>query len=267
MTAPTIGKLLREWRQRRHLSQLDLAFEADVSSKHLSFVETGRASPSREMILHLAEQLEVPLRDRNALLAAAGYAPIFPERALEDPDLQAAKSAIDLILKGHEPYPAIAVDRHWTLLTANSAFSPLLADVSARLLVPPVNVLRLTLHPDGLAPRIVNLAQCRFHLLDRLRHQASATADPILCDLWTELSAYPAPVSSSVSGEDFGGVLMPVRLQTEHGILSLFSTTTVFGTARDVTLSEIALESFFPADAASAAILRSLVDAPASFLV
>ncbi len=267
MTTPAVGNLLREWRQRRRMSQLDLAFEADVSSKHLSFVETGRAAPSREMILHLAEQLEVPLRDRNTLLAAAGYAPIFPERTLEDPDLQAAKAAIDLILKGHEPYPALAVDRHWTLLAANAAFGSLLAGVHPALLKPPVNVLRLTLHPDGLAPRIVNLAQCRSHLLARLWHQAQATADPILGDLWTELSDFPAPPASQGHEEDFGGVLVPVRLRTEYGILSLFSTTTVFGTARDVTLSEIALESFFPADAFSSAILNSLVDVPAPFPV
>lgn len=256
IASQSVGNLLREWRQRRRLSQLDLSFEADVSSKHLSFVETGRAQPSREMILHLAEQLEVPLRDRNTLLAAAGYAPVFQETSLSGPGMEAALQAVDLILTGHEPYPALVVDRHWTLLAANRALPPILAGADAMLLEPPVNTMRLSLHPDGLAPRIVNFKQWRSHILRRLRHQARATADPILSELLAELCAYPAPALSTDDEEDEGGVVVPLHLRTDFGILSLFSTTTVFGTPRDITLSEIALESFYPADSASAEILR-----------
>src|SRR6218665_1843330 len=176
--APSFGTLIRDWRQLRRQSQLDLALEAEISQKHLSFIESGRSRPSREMVLLLAEHLGVPLRERNALLLAAGYAPIYPERPLEDPSLDAARSAIDLILKGHEPYPAAAVDRHWTLLAYNNAVTPLLSLVSdAELLKPPVNVLRLSLHPQGLAPFILNLAEWRTHLLARLRQQVRATAE------------------------------------------------------------------------------------------
>src|SRR6185436_13787809 len=166
-----IGDHLREWRQRRRLSQLDLALEADISARHLSFLETGRAQPSRDMVLHLAERLEVPLRERNLLLVAAGFAPVFPERPLADRALQPARKAVELVLAGHEPYPALAVDRHWTLVAANKAVAPLLAGVDATLLKPPVNVLRLSLHPKGLARRIANLAEWRAHLLARLRRQ------------------------------------------------------------------------------------------------
>ena len=173
----TIGNHLREWRQRRRLSQLDLALEAEISTKHLSFLETGRAQPSRDMVLKLAEQLDVPLRERNVLLVSAGYAPVFPQRSLQDPALQAARKAVDLVLKGHEPYPALAVDRHWTLVAHNAAVPALLAGAAARLLQPPVNVLRLSLHPQGLAPRIENLAEWRAHLLARLRQQIDVTAD------------------------------------------------------------------------------------------
>src|SRR5712672_251849 len=159
MQTLTIGTHLREWRQRRRMSQLDLASEAEISTRHLSFLETGRAQPSRDMVLHLAEQLEVPLRERNVLLVAAGYAPVFAERSLQDPALQAARKAVDLVLAGHEPYPALAVDRHWTLIAANSAVGRLIGGADASLLQPPVNVLRLSLHPKGLAPRIANLAE------------------------------------------------------------------------------------------------------------
>jgi transcriptional regulator with XRE-family HTH domain len=257
----SFGDQLRAWRQRRRLSQLDLALEAEISARHLSFVETGRSQPSREMVLHLAERLEVPLRERNLLLVSAGYAPVFPERSLDDPALQAARRAMDLVLAGHEPYPALAVDRHWTLVSANRAVAPLLAGVAPALLQPPVNVLRLSLHPDGLAPRIANLGEWRAHLLDRLRHQIDVSADPVLVDLRSELKGYPVPrahAGSRPSREDYGGVVVPLRLATEHGTLALFSTTTVFGTPVDVTLSELALETFFPADQATGEILRGL---------
>ena len=247
-----VGTLLREWRQRRRLSQLDLALEADISTRHLSFLETGRSLPSREMVLRLAEQLEVPLRGRNTLLMAAGYAPVFPERPLEDPALQGARKAVDLVLAGHEPYPALAIDRHWTLIASNNAVTPMLAGVDPSLLRPPINVLRLSLHPAGLAPRIANLGEWRAHLLARLRRQIEVSADPTLIELWRELSDYPVndadQFDGSIGDEEYAGVVVPFRLVTEGGTLSFFSTTTIFGTPVDITLSELAIESFFPAD-------------------
>jgi transcriptional regulator with XRE-family HTH domain len=248
-----VGDLLREWRQRRRLSQLDLAGDAEVSTRHLSCVETGRALPSREMVLRLAERLEVPLRERNALLVAAGYAPMYGERPLNDPALAAARKAIDLVLAGHEPYPAIAVDRHWTLVAHNAAVPALLAGADAALLQPPVNVLRLSLHPQGLAPRIANLAQWRAHLIARLHQQIAATGDAVLAELMRELCEYPVPADGHDMGHevDYGGVIVPLQFRTEHGTLSFFSTTTVFGTPVDITLQELAIESFFPADAAT----------------
>lgn len=261
LSASPVGPLLRSWRQRRRLSQLDLALAANISTRHLSFLETGRAHPSREMLLHLAEQLEVPLRERNRLLQAAGFASVYPERPLQDPALTAARAAVELVLKGHEPYPALALDRHWTLLAANAAVAPLLAGVDPGLLQPPINVLRLSLHPAGLAPRIANLPEWRAHLLARLRHQIAATADPALETLLRELTAYPAggPVPTVESG---GGFVVPLRLILPQGRFSFLSTTTVFGTPLDVTLAELALEAFYPADRETAALLSA--PAPAS---
>jgi transcriptional regulator with XRE-family HTH domain len=257
-----VGNLLRKWRERRRLSQLDLACEAEISTRHLSFLETGRSLPSREMVLRLAEYLDVPLRERNALLVAAGYAPAFPERPLDDPALQSARKAVELVLAGHEPYPALAIDRHWTLLASNNAVPPLLAGVDPSLLRPPINALRLSLHPAGLAPRIANLVEWRSHLLARLRRQIEVTADPVLEELLSELCGYPAPdegagVGNGDTGE-YAGVAVPFRIVTEQGVLSFISATTIFGTPVDVTLSELALESFFPADAATSRALRSL---------
>ncbi len=265
---PSVGHLIRDWRQLRRLSQLDLALEAEISQKHLSFVESGRSQPSRDMVLLLAEHLGVPLRERNALLLAAGYAPVYLERALEDPGLQAAKSAIDLVLKGHEPYPALAVDRHWTLLAANAAVAPLLSLVAdAELLRPPVNVLRLSLHPAGLAPVIVNLEEWGSHLIARLRQQIRATADPVLAELLVELLSYGTPSPPLRKGqaqhvEAEPAIVVPLRLRVGDITLSFISTTTVFGTPVDITLSELALETFFPADAATAQALHAM--APAS---
>jgi len=260
--SPSIGALLRDWRQQRRFSQLDLALEAEISQKHLSFVESGRSCPSREMVLLLAEHLAVPLRERNALLLAAGYAPIYLERPLDDPALKAARSAIDLILKGHEPYPALAVDRHWSLLAANGAVTRLLGLVaSAELLRPPVNVLRLSLHPEGLAPFIVNFGEWHDHLLARLRQQVRATADGTLGALLSELSAYPQPEGAAKGHRDAGaeaGIAVPMQLRLGETVLSLISTTTVFGTPVDITLSELALETFFPADATTAEALHAL---------
>jgi transcriptional regulator with XRE-family HTH domain len=244
------GEHLRHWRQRRRMSQLDLANEAEISTRHLSFVETGRSAPSREMVLRLAERLDVPLRERNALLVAAGYAPMYRERPLDDPALAAAREAVQLVLRSHEPYPALAVDRHWNLVAANAMVAHLLAGVDDALLQPPVNVLRLSLHPRGLAPRIVNLAQWRHHLFERLRQQVHATADPVLEALERELRGYPAPAEDAAErlpGEVLG-VVIPLQLRTDAGVLSFISTTTVFGTPVDVTLQELALETFFPAD-------------------
>ncbi|HYI68811.1 MAG TPA: helix-turn-helix transcriptional regulator, partial [Skermanella sp.] len=252
-----------QWRRRRGFSQLDLACEADISTRHVSFLETGRSLPSRSMVIHLAERLDVPLRERNGLLVAAGYAPIYSEHSLDDPALRAAREAVDLVLTGHEPYPALAVDRHWTLIAANRAVGPLLAGAAGELLRPPVNVLRLSLHPAGLAPRIENFGQWRGHVLTRLARQVDVSADPVLVSLHAELKALPVPGSSGPeTGSDAvmaGGhadVVVPLRLRTEAGLLSFFSTTTVFGTAVDVTLSELAIEAFFPADAATAETLR-----------
>lgn len=260
-SARPVGEVLREWRQRRRLSQLDLALDADISTRHLSFMETGRSLPSRDMVLRLAERLDMPLRERNALLVAAGYAPMFSERSLDDPLLQPARKAMELVLAGHEPYPALAIDRHWHLVTSNRAVPPLLAGIDPSLLQPPVNVLRLSLHPGGLAPRIANYAQWRAHLFERLRRQIEVSGDPFLVKLLNELDAYPAPATAAAQAggaHEFGGVVVPFRLATEAGILSFISTTTVFGTPVDVTLSELALESFFPADAATAEVLRQL---------
>jgi transcriptional regulator with XRE-family HTH domain len=255
-----VGDLLREWRQRRHLSQLDLACDAEVSTRHLSFIETGRAAPSREMVLKLAERLEVPLRARNTLLTAAGYAPVFAERPLGDPALAAARHAVDRLLTAHDPYPAIAIDRHWTLIANNRAAARLMTGVDPALLQPQANVLRLSLHPGGLATRIANLAEWRTHLLARLRRQIDVSADPVLAELLRELAMYPPPDGTAWNtptvSHDYGSVLVPLQLRTPDGLLSFFSTTTIFGTPVDITLSEIALESFFPADAATGDLLR-----------
>jgi transcriptional regulator with XRE-family HTH domain len=267
-----VGDLVREWRQRRRLSQLDLALDAEISPRHLSFLETGRATPSRAMVLRLAERLDVPLRERNTLLLAAGYAPAFRERPLTDPELAGAREAVNLVLTGHEPFPALAVDRHWQLVAANAAMTGMLAGIGPGLLQPPVNVLRVGLHPDGMAPRIVNLGEWRAHVLARLRRQIDVSGDPVLRDLLDELRGYPfEPAAHEVaagstsrpatSSHEVGGVVVPLRLASAAGVLSFISTTTVFGTPVDITLSELALETFFPADAATAAALRAAADA------
>jgi len=251
-----IGDHLREWRQRRRLSQLDLAGEAEISARHLSFVETGRATPSREMVLKLAERLDVPLRERNVLLVAAGYAPAFPQRSLEDPALKSARQAIDIVLRAHEPNPALAYDRHWNLVSANRMVAPLLDGIPQRLLGQPFNVLRLAFHPEALAPRTVNLAEWCGHLLERLRRQCEATADPELIKLYNDLKSYPIPARSAPLSND--NIAIPFKLRHEGEILSFFSTTMVFGTPVDITLSELALETFFPADERTAERLKQI---------
>jgi transcriptional regulator with XRE-family HTH domain len=258
MTVP-LGSLLREWRQRRRLSQMNLAGDAEISTRHLSFIETGRSSPSRDVVLRLAERLDVPLRARNGLLAAAGYAPMFSERPLDDPALVAAREAIEHLLRAHEPNPAVAIDRHWTLVANNQAAAGFMVGVDPALVVPPVNVLRLSLHPGGLAPRIANLNEWRRHLLARLHRQIDVSADPVLRELAQELAQYPAPGEEErrVALPDASPVIVPLKLVTPNGVLSFLSTTTIFGTSVDITLSEIALETFFPADEATAVRLRT----------
>jgi transcriptional regulator with XRE-family HTH domain len=258
-----IGGLLREWRVRRRMSQLDFALAAEISSRHLSFIETGRSQPSRDMVLRLSEQLDIPLRDRNVLLVAAGFAPVFSERPLNDPTLGAARKAVDLVLKGHEPFPALAVDRHWTLIASNNVIPPLLAEIDPAMLRPPVNVLRLSLHPGGLAPRIANLTEWRAHLLARLRRQIEITADKVLIELLNELTGYPIPRTTRpvLADPDCAGIVVPFQLVVDGGVFSFFSTTTIFGTPVDITLSELALEAFFPANEATAEALRRLAEA------
>lgn len=254
------GDQLRSWRRMRRMSQLDLALEAEISSRHLSFVETGRSRPSRDTVLRLADTLDLPLRARNALLLAAGLAPQYPERSLDDPALAPARRAIDLLLKGHEPYPALAIDRRWTLVAANAAVAPMLGGVAPFLLEPPVNVLRLSLHPEGLAPAILNLAEWKAHLLQRLKDQHAASADPELLRLRDELAGYPS-VGEPADGPDLGGLVVPLVVSLGGRRLSFLSTTTMFGTPVEVTLSEIAIEAFFPADAETAAALGAAAGA------
>jgi transcriptional regulator with XRE-family HTH domain len=261
-TLAPAGHLLREWRQRRHLSQLELALEAEISTRHLSFVETGRARPSREMLLHLAQLLEMPLRERNVLLLSAGFAPMYAERPIDAPELAAARAAIELVLRGHEPYPALALDRHWNLVLANDAARRLLAGVAPALLAPPINMMRMSLHPDGLGGAIVNLDEIRAHMLHRLRRQVAQGGDAVLAALLQELSALPhAPSAATPLHDPYAGVVLPLRLRTPAGELNLFSTLTVFGSPVEVTLSELAIEAFFPADAASGEILRAMAGA------
>jgi len=261
--SPQVGAMIKTWRERRRRSQLDLALDAGVSTRHLSFVETGRSRPSREMVLRLAEELQTPLRARNALLLAAGYAPAYAERALDGPELAGVRRAIDLVLAGHEPFPALVVDKGWRLVAANRALPPLLAGAAPHLLEPPVNVLRLSLHPEGLGPRIANFNEWRAHILERLRSQAEATADPELTALMEELAGYPAPPDARPADLGaYGGLAVPLQIRTRSmGLVSFFSTTMVFGTPRDITLSELALETFLPADAATAEALRRLAPA------
>lgn len=251
---PAVGELLRDWRQRRRLSQLDLASDAGVSTRHLSFVETGRSHPSRELLLHLAEQLDVPLRERNDLLLAAGFAPIYGRRGLDEPDMSAVRRAIDLVLAAYEPYPAIVVDRSWHLVAGNAGITVLLDGVAEELLAPPVNVLRLSLRPDGLAPRILNLPQWRRHVLHRLDREAHLTGDPPLRALHDELAALPGGTDRTPPD----GIAVPLRLRAGDDVLTFLSTVTTFGTAVDLTAAELSIEAFLPADPHTADALRTM---------
>jgi transcriptional regulator with XRE-family HTH domain len=256
---PRIGDLLREWRSRRRLTQMDLALEAGVSPRHLSFIETGRARPSSEMVLRLAEHLDVPLRERNTLLLAAGFAPAYAQRGIDEPEMGPVRETLERILAGHEPYPAIVVDRHWGLVAANRAAALFLEGVAPQLLEPPVNVMRLSLHPDGLARRIVNLAEWRAHVLDGLGRQAVLSGDPAIAALHDEMAAMPGGDDHAAAPDlDLGGISIPLVLRDDEGgrELRFISTATTFTTAVDVTVSELSIESFFPADEATAAVLR-----------
>ena len=251
-----VGELLRQWRERRRMSQLDLALDAEISARHLSFVETGRSRPSREMILRLAEQLDLPLRERNHLLLAAGYAPVYGETALDAPQLSEVRAAVRQVLTGHEPYPAIVVDRRWNLVDANASVALFTDGVAQDLLTPPANVLRISLHPDGLALRIVNLGEWRTHLLGRLRRQVILTADPELTLLYDQLRAYPCDQPEpEAEPPGHGALVAPLRIRHGGRELAFFSTVATFGTPIDITVAELVIESFFPADSATATLL------------
>jgi transcriptional regulator with XRE-family HTH domain len=252
-TAPPFGELLRQWRDRRRLSQLELSVQADVSTRHLSFVETGRAAPSRALVLQLAEHLEVPLRERNRLLLAAGYAPVFGETPLDAPALSAVRGALRQLLAAHQPYPAVVVDRGWHLVEANASLALLTDLVAPHLLAPPANVLRASLHPDGLAPHIANLPDWRGHLLTRLRRQVEVSADPDLAALLGELRGYPGGEHDPAPSP--GDIAIPLRLRAGGAELSFLSTVATFGTPLDVTVAELTIEAFYPADPATAAAL------------
>jgi transcriptional regulator with XRE-family HTH domain len=254
-----VGGLLREWRRRRRLSQLDVALQSAVSARHLSFVETGRSRPSRELVLHLAERLDVPLEERNALLLAAGYAPIYRRTPLDAAEMMPVREALERMLRAHEPFPAVVVDRRWDLVSANRAAMAILSEgVAADLLTPPVNTLRICLHPDGLAGRIVNLAEYSAHLLDHLRRQAAASGDPALGALHDELRTYPGVCAEEAPIVPAAQLFVPLTLRAGDGReLSFFNTLATFGTALDITVAELTIESLFPADEATAAALRA----------
>ncbi|GLW74399.1 transcriptional regulator [Kitasatospora phosalacinea] len=250
-----VGELLREWRHRRGLSQLDLAIQAGVSARHVSFVETGRTVPSSAMVLRLAEHLAVPLRHRNRLLVAAGHAPVVRQRPLDDPELAPARAVLEQVLRGHEPYPALAVDSRWNLLSANGAVDVFLDGVDPALLRPPVNMMRLGLHPGGFAPRLRNLEQVRAHLLPRLARQAARSGDPELHALHEELLSYgPA---ADPPPPDPAAIALPVRIDHRGTELCFVNTITTFGAAFDVTLEELAVEAYFPADDTTARFFRT----------
>jgi len=253
-TARPVGELLREWRERRQLSQLDLSIQADISARHLSFVETGRSRPTSEMILRLTEQLEVPLRERNSLLLAGGYAPAYPEHRLDEPELARVRDALRQVLTGHQPYPAVVINRWWELVDANASIAVLTAGAASWLLEPPVNVLRLSLHPDGMASRILNLGEWRAHLLAQLHRRAVVTGDARLHELHDELRGYPGDTGGTPAPTD---VVLPLRYRHGEQELSFFSISAVVGTATDVTVEELVIESFYPADESTAVALRA----------
>ncbi|MFE3038028.1 helix-turn-helix domain-containing protein [Streptomyces canus] len=259
-----VGPLLRAWREQRRVSQLELALRADSSARHISFVETGRSRPSEEMVLRLAEHLDVPVRERNALLLAAGYAPRFPETPLDDPALDAVREGIERLIQGYEPYPALVFDAAYHVVAANRGIMMLLDGLPESLLRPPLNTMRLTLHPEGLAPRIRNLREWRGHLLEQMRRQIALRRSESLRALYEEVSAYPVPVAQAEAAglEETQAVpyfALPMRIEHEGRTLSFISSTSTFNTPMDVTVSELAIETFLPADPATAKYLHSLL--------
>jgi transcriptional regulator with XRE-family HTH domain len=246
--SPSIGDHLRGWRERRHLSQLELSLRAEVSARHLSFVETGRAAPGRALILRLGEELQIPLRERNTLLVTAGFAPIFQHRRFDDPALDSVRAILDLAVEKQKPFPAYVIDRHWTVVASNAAVPELYEGVAPELIRSPINVIRLMLDPRGMAPRIVNFAAWRTHLLSEIRRQLSLTADPFLEGLLREALTFP-PGKDDEGDAANEGPAMLLEVETRLGRLSFLGATTVFGTPADVTLEEIALEMLYPADA------------------
>jgi transcriptional regulator with XRE-family HTH domain len=257
-----VGSLLRKWREQRQLSQLSLALNAGISARHLSFVERGRSKPGREMLLRITKQLDIPLRERNELLLAAGHAPAFPERSLQDQELAPVREALDLILSGHEPFPAVVVDRGWNLVAANSVMVALGEWVDPALLEAPVNVMRVGLHPLGLGRWIINLGEVRAYFIGRLERQVAIAGDADLAALLDEVSGYPAPEyeRDPAAVAAAGHILTPL-IQVRNpdgGQLSFFATIATFGTAVEVTTSELSIELAFPADTATAEALKNL---------
>jgi transcriptional regulator with XRE-family HTH domain len=255
------GALLRDWRQRRRRSQLDLALETGVSARHLSFVETGRSQPSPELLLALAEQLQMPLRERNTLLLAAGYAPRYRETKLDDPALTAARDAMERLIILHDPYPGVVIDQCWNVILANAAATALAAGLPPNLAGPPLNVFRACLHPDGLARATANFPQWAAYLLGQLHRLNAVTADPAVGELVREIDRYPTVTElgdwhQAARQQPPGVLLVPWQLELDGARLSLFSTVTTFAAPRDVTLAELAVELFYPADEPTATLLR-----------
>ncbi|GAA1360090.1 helix-turn-helix domain-containing protein [Streptomyces beijiangensis] len=261
-TDPGVGPLLRGWREQRKVSQLDLALRADSSARHISFIETGRSRPSEEMILRLAEHLDIPVRERNSLLLAAGYAPHYAQTALDDPSMTALREGIERLLTGYEPYPALVVDGTYTVIAANRGIAMLLDGVPAHLLAPPLNAMRLTLHPEGLAPKILNLREWRGHLLHQMERQIALARSAPLRELYEEVSGYPHPGPGDTDDRDESHpahpwFALPLRIEHEGHVLSFVSSIATFNTPMDVTVAELAMETFLPADPATVKYLQS----------
>ncbi|MFJ8535255.1 helix-turn-helix domain-containing protein [Streptomyces sp. NPDC093591] len=259
-----VGPLLRAWRVQRRVSQLELALRADSSARHISFIETGRSRPSEEMVLRLAEHLDVPVRERNALLLAAGYAPRYPETPLDDPALDAVRAGMEQLIQGYEPYPALVVDAMYNVHAANRGVLMLLDGIPEHLLAPPLNAMRLTLHPEGLAPRIRNLREWRGHLLAQMDRQIALHRSEPLRKLYEEVAAYPVPEEAPDAGpaEPTGPVpyfALPMRIEHEGRVLSFVSSISTFNTPMDVTVAELAIETLLPADPATVKYLQSLM--------
>jgi transcriptional regulator with XRE-family HTH domain len=253
--------MLRTWRRRRRISQDDLALDAEMSRKRLSELESARTCPTRPMVLSLAACLDIPLRDRNYMLAAAGYDPEFPERRFTEADFAVVRRDVEALLAAHQPSPAAAIDRHWTVLAANPAIERLLVGAESALLRQPLNLLRLCLHPAGIASRIVNLSAWRAHLIARLQRQICASGDPVLIELLDEIRDYPSAGghAATAADDEVDSLAVPLRLATLDGVLTFLGATTTFAAPTDITLAEISIEAFLPGDARTAAMLRAPV--------